>query len=109
MAARLRLLSIALTAICFPQVAAADVIDGDWCSGKGAQSISIQGPTVVTPGGTKMQGIYTRHSFSYTAPAGEPEAGQTVDMQLLNETTVQIRMGDRETPTIWHRCTGTTS
>jgi len=89
--------------------ALADAIDGDWCSGDGRQ-LSIQGPAIVTPGGTKMQGSYTRHSFDYTVPAGEPEAGQEVAMRLLNETTVQIRTGPADRPhVIWRRCTGTTS
>jgi hypothetical protein len=90
--------------------ALADVIDGNWCSDDG-RHLSITGPTIVTPGGTRMEGAYTRHSFVYTAPANELGAGQEVQMRLLNETTVQIHSGPPdEGPTrIWHRCAGVTS
>jgi hypothetical protein len=87
----------------------ADAIDGDWCSGDGRQ-MSIQGPAIVTPGGARLQGAYTRHSFAYTVPAGEPDAGQDVAMRLLSETAVQVRVGAPERPAVvWRRCTGTTS
>ncbi len=65
---------------------------------------------MVTPGGTKMQGDYTRHSLSYTTPANEAAAGQKVDRVLLNETNVQVRTeGHATPPRVWHRCTGSTS
>jgi hypothetical protein len=35
---------------------------------------------IVTPGGKQMRGEYTRHSFSYVVPAGEPGAGETVSI-----------------------------
>lgn len=95
--------------LCSAAPARADAIDGDWCSGDGRQ-ISIQGPSIVTPGGTRMQGSYTRHSFDYTIPANEPQAGQPVEMRLLGETRVQVHIGPPErAPAIWNRCTGTTS
>jgi hypothetical protein len=109
MKSRLAVIAMAATtALMVPPSALADAIDGDWCSEDGRR-ISIQGPSVVTPGGTKMRGSYTRHSFDYTTPPTEPDAGQEVAMRLLNETTVQIRTGKAEGAAIWHRCTGTTS
>ena len=97
-------------AVCWPASVRADAIDGDWCNEEGGQRITIQGPAVVTPGGTRIQGDYTRHSFSYTTPSNEPAAGQKVDMVLLNETNVQVRTEGRAVPPrVWHRCTGTTS
>jgi len=91
------------------QPALADVIDGQWCSADGRR-LSITGPTIVTPGGTRMEGAYTRHSFVYVAPAGEFASGQEVQMRLLNETTVQVRIGSLESPAqTWHRCLPTTS
>lgn len=91
------------------QPALADAIDGDWCSADG-RHLSIAGPAIVTPGGARMEGSYTRHSFIYTAPTGEPGDGQEVQMRLLSETLVQIRFGPPESPVqTWHRCSPTTS
>ncbi len=91
-----------------PHAAYADVIDGDWCSDDG-RHMTIDGPRIVIPGGRRLQGTYTRHSFDYTVPAGEADAGQDVAMRLLNETTLQVRTGASERSAIWHRCTGTVS
>jgi len=83
----------------------ADVIDGNWCSGDG-RHFSIQGPSIVTPGGAKTQGNYSRHAFSYVTPPSEPSAGEPIFMTLLNETTVRLRVGaDPAAPTqVWKRC-----
>ena len=80
-----------------------DAIDGHWCSDDG-RHLSIKGPTIVTPGGTTMQGAYSRHFFRYTAPDGEPNGGKEVAMRLLNETTVRIQFAPADQPQIWHRC-----
>jgi hypothetical protein len=72
--------------------------------------MTITGPSIVTPGGTRMQGSYTRHSFVYTVPANEPDSGQEVTMRLLSEMAVQVRAGPADRPSlIWHRCQPTTS
>lgn len=93
--------------ICCAGPALADVIDGDWCGDDG-RHLSIMGPAIVTPGGTRMQGSYTRHSFAYTIPAGESDSGQDVRMRLLNEMTIQIQFGPANRPAqIWHRCVPT--
>lgn len=89
--------------------ARADVIDGDWCSLDGGRMMSIHGPTIVTPGGTRTQGDYRRHAFSYQVPAGEAKAGSTVSLVLLNEDAVRIDDGTAQaSPSaqgeIWHRC-----
>ncbi|QFU15755.1 hypothetical protein [Microvirga thermotolerans] len=98
-----------LLATCLgPAPALADAIDGDWCSDDGRR-LSIAGPAIVTPGGARMQGSYTRHSFLYTAPAGEPGGGEEVSMRLLSEILVQIRFGPDRPVQTWHRCTETTS
>jgi len=85
--------------------ARADVIDGDWCSLEG-KHFTIHGPAIVTPGGAKLEGNYTRHSFTYVVPANETPAGVTIFMALMNETTVRLREGsDPTTPTqVWRRC-----
>jgi hypothetical protein len=67
----------------------ADVIDGDWCAA--GKHLSIKGPEIVTPAGTKLRGDYSRHFFSYIVPSTEPGAGQIVAMTLVNENTVHRR------------------
>ncbi len=86
----------------WPGAIRADAIDGNWCNTKG-KHLSISGPRIVTPGGTRMEGAYDRHGFAYTVPAGEKGAGANVTMHLLDEETMQFKEGDvpRE---IWERC-----
>jgi hypothetical protein len=92
----------------------ADAIDGDWCAVDGRR-MAIHGADLVTPAGTTMKGNYSRHYFSYVVPPTEPGAGQTVSMILLNENTVNLRVGadaaaSAQAPVeIWHRCAPTTS
>ncbi|MBF9234262.1 hypothetical protein [Microvirga alba] len=87
----------------------ADSIDGHWCSSDG-RHLSIQGPAIVTPAGTRVEGSYTRHSFLYSVPESEPDRGQEVSLRLLSEVQVEIRFGraDRQSET-WRRCAATTS
>lgn len=89
--------------------ARADAIDGTWCQPDGRQ-MSIRGPSIITVGGNGLRGNYTRHAFSYIIPVAEPGAGQTVQMILLNEDTVQLMWPDAAVKPplklleIWHRC-----
>jgi hypothetical protein len=84
--------------------ASADAIDGNWCHPDGRR-LSIRGPQIVTPGGTHMQGDYTRHSFAYMVPAGEPGPGDTVSMILLSEYLMHSRQGGSDAPVqAWNRC-----
>lgn len=89
----------------------ADAIDGDWCHQASGRRISIRGPQIVTPGGKQMQGDYSRHWFNYVVPAPEPGAGKTVFMQLLDEDTVYLRLGDSSAanPETWIRCSPSVS
>jgi hypothetical protein len=82
--------------------AQADAIDGQWCLG--ASHFAIQGPSILTPGGNRIEGNYTRHAFAYVVPASEPGAGSQIDMQLLNEETVQLTRKGQASPEIWRRC-----
>ena len=61
--------ALALAMLAGPAVA--DVIDGNWCHSDGRR-FTIRGPEIVTPGGKRMEGNYSRHWFSYTAPAPVP-------------------------------------
>jgi hypothetical protein len=85
--------------------ARADVIDGNWCNSDG-RHFSIRGATIVTEEGTKTEGNYSRHAFSYTIRSPDPSAGAQVFMLLINESTVHLRIGaDPTSPTeIWRRC-----
>jgi hypothetical protein len=107
-------LKIACTVVGLVLLAApayADAIDGDWCHQASGRRISIRGPQIVTPGGKQMQGDYSRHWFTYVVPAPEPGAGKTVFMQLLDEDTVHLRLGDSSaaSPETWIRCSPSTS
>jgi hypothetical protein len=83
--------------------ALADSIDGLWCNK--TRTMSIEGPTIITPGGHQITGDYERHYFFYTVPANEPSAGAAVRMQLVNEETVAlwIEPGPTEAE-VWKRC-----
>jgi len=97
------LLTLVLTLAGGP-VALADVIDGDWCLE--GRHFSIKGPAIVTPEGATTNGDYTRHSFSYVVPAPAPQAGSTIFMRLVNETTLQLKPGADSAVAvqIWRRC-----
>ncbi len=84
----------------------ADSIDGSWCH-KDGRHFSIRGPEIVTPGGIRMEGSYSRHGFSYKTPALEAGAGQTIVMTLANENTVYVHYGEAASITpqeTWVRC-----
>lgn len=103
---RTSLLACGLCLAAFP--ALADAIDGNWCRESG-QRVSISGSSIVTPGGARTQGDYSRHAFSYVVPAGEPGAGTTVEMRLLGEYDMQSRTAGTTTPLDWKRCGPATS
>ena len=84
-----------------PSAAQADAIDGDWCNA--SRHFTIAGPTIVTPGGNRIQGQYDRHGFSYVVPANESGAGSEVVMRLMGEENVQVRFGNGQ-PELWRRC-----
>jgi len=83
--------------------ARADSIDGNWCDTKG-KTMSIAGSTIVTPGGTRMDGQYSRHNFAYTVPDRESGAGTPVTMSLVTENTIRLQAGTSGAPETWHRC-----
>ena len=90
--------------LAFGGVARADAIDGDWCRADGKR-MSIRGPDIVTPGGHRTQGDYTRHFFSYVVPPGEDGAGDKVAITLLSEDLAHARQGSDTAPIqVWNRC-----
>lgn len=103
----LNIFIVVVGACLFPLApASADAIDGNWCSKKG-RTLSIDGPKIVTPGGTSMTGDYDRHGFSYKVPANEPSAGAMVSMSLVDDDTMHLNPGQaaaKEKMQIWRRC-----
>ena len=90
--------------------ALADKIDGNWCF-TDSRHMSIDGPAIVTPGGTSMTGEYDRHGFRYVVPAGEADAGAQVDMIQHDDYTIQVTTtpaGGAARTEIWKRCDLTT-
>jgi len=86
-----------------PMPALADAIDGEWCLG--TSHFAIDGPNILTPGGNRIQGNYSRHGFVYVVPTNEPGAGVEINMVLLNEESVRLtRGGQSNEPEIWRRC-----
>ena len=83
--------------------AMADAIDGHWCTEAGLR-MSIQGVALVSPGGARLTGDYTRHAFSYVAPAGEPGGGGRMNLRLLNENSVAAQAETGAIEPLWRRC-----
>jgi len=86
--------------------ALADAIDGNWCARNG-RHLSIDGPRITTPGGTRTTGEYDRHAFSYTVPAAEPGAGSVVSMILVDDDTIHLKIAAAPLE-VWRRCDLTT-
>ena len=106
---RLKIFVVALALGLLVSPAFADAIDGNWCHSDGRR-FTIRGPEIVTPGGKRMEGNYSRHWFSYMAPTPEPGAGQTIFMTLADENTVHLRLGEQtSTPETWVRCSPSVS
>jgi hypothetical protein len=89
--------------------ALADAIDGDWCSINGSH-LRIEGPKIELAPGQILEGDYTRHAFSYVAPANDPEAGTEIQFVLRSEEEMR-RVRDAnampEHEDIWRRCSAT--
>jgi hypothetical protein len=95
---------LAVLVIClYASSARGDAIDGEWCLG--TSHFAIDGPSILTPGGNRIQGAYSRHGFVYVVPGNEAGAGSEISMILLNEENVQLtRAGQVKSPEIWRRC-----
>ncbi len=85
--------------------ARADAIDGDWCFG--AQTLTIRGSQIRTPGGNALSGRYGRHDFDYLVPANEEGAGSEATMRLQGDELMTLvrRSGTHVSPPeSWRRC-----
>lgn len=106
---RASVLALTAAALMFPVSAAlADQIDGHWCFTDG-RNLSIDGAKIVTPGGNRIEGNYTRHAFSYTVPDGEAGAGTVTAMNQLNDLMIHVRPDGASEPQLWRRCTAPTA
>ena len=84
----------------------ADAIDGEWCS-KDGKNLEIHGPRIRTPAGIETTGQYTRHSFGYEAPSGDPEYGLIIVMRIFSDDDMElarIKDGQAGPSELWHRC-----
>lgn len=86
----------------------ADQIDGSWCAPTG-ESMTIEGSTVITPGGRTLSGRYDRHNFSYDIPDGETSAGGRVDANQIDDQHIRVTIAPpaQKEPAphaIWTRC-----
>lgn len=84
--------------------AMADQIDGEWCSTDGRR-LFINGPKIEIPSGRQIIGNYSRHGFTYTGPAGDPEMGQNIRMiQKSDELMLLYRSTAPDNAEHWNRC-----
>ena len=63
----LPLVLLTLTLLVSASAARADAIDGNWCGPKGRR-ITIEGPAGLYAGSFRLEGRYTRHSYSFSIP-----------------------------------------
>lgn len=97
-----KLLSVVAVSGLMCGAALADSIDGEWCAPEGGKSLVINGPSIRTPGGKDAEGDYRRYSFTYVAPAGDWEAGQTINLQFIRRVGVRVTVRGGES--IWKTC-----
>lgn len=98
---RLPLAALLLLVAALP--ARADSIDGEWCNAEGLRLV-IEGRRITTPGGDSAEGAYSRHVFTYRAPASDPDAGADVRLVLVNESTVHHTSSVAPALQVWRKC-----
>lgn len=95
--------ALALSGLISAGAARADAIDGTWCTEDGLR-MTIQGPNLLSPGGVRMAGDYSRHGFGYAAPAGEPGGGGRVELVLQGENRMRAQAAQGSIEPVWRRC-----
>ena len=101
-------LALIVTTLATP--AFADAIDGDWCLA--SKRLSIKGPEITLQSGATIQGDYRRHEFSYQVPAGDPDAGSLIYLQLQGEDFMgryHLKDGKAVDGESWLRCAPATT
>lgn len=85
------------------QPSSADSIDGKWCSEDGRR-IEIAGSRGIWGRGLSMSGEYLRYTYAFEMPAGEPEAGERVEMRFRRaDQNILVRIGNGEAK-VWRKC-----
>lgn len=106
MSRRFRVLisGLAITAFGMIEPVWADSIDGKWCSEDGKRRIEIKGSTGIWGRGLVIDGTYLRYTYLFSMPAGEPDAGQPVEMRFRRaDQRMLVRIGTGE-QTVWQAC-----
>jgi hypothetical protein len=103
-----RLVLVGVLLVATTTFAAADQIDGSWCSPSGS-SMTIEGSQIVTPGGQSITGRYNRHHVDYEVPQGETNAGSRVSADQLNDEEIRVIVLGKDPAAnqpseIWTRC-----
>lgn len=103
-----RLVLIAVVLVATITSAAADQIDGTWCSPAGT-SMTIEGSQIVTPGGKAITGRYNRHHVDYEVPEGEANAGSLFSADQLNDDEIRVIVLGKDPSAnkpseIWTKC-----
>lgn len=101
---RLAIASVSLAFLALASPAFADSIDGKWCSEDGRR-ITIDGTLGIWgQAGLRLTGEYLRYTYLFAMPAGEPEAGQRVEMRFRrSDQRIAVKIGDGE-PKLWQKC-----
>lgn len=98
-------LALAVTMTLSP-AAFADTIDGEWC--REGRSFNVDGPHILTYGGSAIRSDDNRHGFRYVAPANEPEAGIENTVVLRGEELLDLFRkpddGAKSAAESWRRC-----
>lgn len=89
-------------------MALADQIDGNWCSPTG-KTLSVDGPQVVTPGGSSVTANYDRHHVDFIIPKGEARAGERFVADQLGDEEIKVTIAGSAgakiaKPEIWTPC-----
>jgi hypothetical protein len=67
--------------------------------------LAIEGPNILIPSGKQITGDYDRHGFIYKVPPGDKGAGSTIFMGILDDETMELRVGSEQAkPEVWRRC-----
>ncbi|MCZ8269348.1 MAG: hypothetical protein O9306_02185 [Beijerinckiaceae bacterium] len=97
-------LAPSLAALLLATPAVADSIDGKWCSEDGRRIIIEGSLGLWGTGGLKIAGEYLRYTYLFAMPAGEPEAGQRVEMRFRRmDQSIAVKIGEGEAR-IWRKC-----
>lgn len=82
--------------------AAADSLDGRWCTFDG-RHMAIDGPAVMMPGRGWTTGEYSRGALVYGVPGRQPGTRVQVSLSELDEENLEVAINGAPAE-VWHRC-----